>query len=89
MKQLVAELRELHTNVGGAIEIIDLLVDEGSQVLLSEWASNLFKMAIEIEVRASNLSRRNPNNTEVRNAETEGSAEESGDEPETDRSGGS
>lgn len=80
MKQLVQELRELHTNVGGAIEIIDLLVEESAEVLLKEWSSNLFRMAVEIELRASIMARRGMNanaDTARPSAEAEASSEES------------
>lgn len=79
-KQIVTELRELHQNVGGAIEIIDILVEERSEKLLAEWANSLFKMAIEVELRASNLARRNLG--EVYHANAEGTEAEAVHQPE-------
>lgn len=70
---LIEELRKLSQDVAGAIDVLELLIAEGATQLTKDWASHLFRMAIEIEVRASNLARNNPSNTfpvEVRDVET-------------------
>lgn len=81
-KKLIGELRELHTNIGGAIEILDLLVEENSPKLIKEWATSLFKMAIDVELRASvlgsKLVRGNHANTEGAETEADDSTTQEG-----------